>query len=216
MAKLGRVLPAVVVTTGNPDSVNDSFPTTTTVGGSYDLRGQLGAVLRSPDGEKEWIYAVVSATGTGKALAANQLMYWWSSTSTSVTNSPFNWVVDNQTSASNAASIQMCAGVLRCAATRGNGVWLLRKSGSVAVPVVSTSTVCLGGEAVIATTASGEAATISSTSTAAPAAGIGASAWFVGRPRIGWVASTATAGSFVGSTATGAIGVNLPTFLDIE
>lgn len=214
MARLGRVIPGVFVTGGNPDSANDAAPTNTTVGSAYDLRGQLGAVLRSADGTKEWIYAQFSSTSTGKTPAANQLCFWVAN-STANLATPGAWVVDNQTTANTGVTVVDVAGVLRNACTRGNGVWLLRKSG-VSVPVVSTSTACLAGEAVFATTSSGEAFSISSTSTAPPAGGIGASAWFAGRGRIGWVASTATAGAFVGSTATGAIGVNIPVLLDIE
>jgi hypothetical protein len=214
MARVGRVIPGVFVTTGNPDEVNDTFPTNTTVGSAYDLRGQLGAILRSNDGSKEWIYAQFSSTSTGKTPAANQPCFWVVN-STANLATPGAWVVDNQTTANTGTAISDVAGILRNACTRGNGVWLLRKS-SVSVPVVSTSTVCLAGEAVFASTSSGEAATLSSTSTVAPAAGIGAASWFAGRARLGWVASTATAGAFVGSTATGAIGVNIPVFLDID
>lgn len=210
----GRDVKGPFITTGNPDTVNDTFPTTTTVGNAYDLKGQLGQVFRTADGLKEYIYAQFSSTSTGKTPAADQVCYWVVS-STANLATPGNYVVDNQTSANTGVSVKTVAGLLRNACTRGNGVWLLRKS-AVAVPVVSTSTVALGGEAVIATTASGEAFTISSTSTAAPAGGIGTSAWFVGAPKIGWVASTATAPAYVGSTATGGIGVNIPTFLDIE
>jgi hypothetical protein len=185
----GRDIKAPVVTTGNPDSVNDSFPSTTNVGASYDLRGQLGAVLRSNDGTKEWIYVRFSSTSTGKTPAAGQLCFWWSSTSTSTTND-YLWTVDNQTSAGNANKVSAIAGVLRNACTRGNGVWLLRKAPSAIV--VSTATGFVTGNAVIATTASGEASYITSTSTAAPAAGIGAAGWFVGAPIIGWVNSTTT------------------------
>jgi hypothetical protein len=188
MARNGRAIPGVVVTTGNPDTVNDSFPTNTNVGNSYDLSGQLGAVYRSADGTKEWIYARFSSTSTGKTPAAGQLCYWWSSTSTSTTNSDPTWVVDNQTSAGNANKVTNIAGVLRNACTRGNAVWLLRKAPSA--NVTSTTTGYVTGNTVIATTASGEASFISSTSTAAPAGGIGTANWFVGLPRVGYVNST--------------------------
>lgn len=177
---IGRLLKGVVITTGDPDSVNDGYPTTTAMGSQYDLRGQLGAVHRSADGLEEWIYARFSSTSTGKAPAANQLCFWHDEDS---------WVVDNQTSASS-ATVFKPAGVLSVAATRGNMVWLKRKSlGSL---VASTSTTALGGNAVVGTTASGEPAVVSSTSTIAPATGIGASPWFIGRPGIGVISSTAT------------------------
>ena len=212
MAKVGRLIPGAFVTGGNPDTVNDTFPSVTSVGSAYDLRGQLGAVLRANDGEREWIYAVISATGTGKALAANQVMYWWSSTSTSTTNTPYNWVVDNQTSASNSPDPSKAAGILRNAATRGSGVWLLRKSPSCAV--VSTTTQQVLGVAVVATTASGEATTIGSTSTAFPAGGQILTPMFQGAVRLGWVNSTSTA--YVNSTTTAGVGVNIDCRLDIE
>ena len=185
----GREIKAVVVTTGNPATVNDSFPSTTNVGNSYDLRGQLGAVLRSNDGLKEWIYAEFSSTSTGKTPAANQICFWVPS-STASQASPKEWVVDNQTSANTGVKVAYAAGILQVAATRGNGVWLLRRAPSASV--VSTSTGFITGNAVVATTASGEAAFISSTSTLAPATGIGASPWFVGAPLLGWVNSTTT------------------------
>jgi hypothetical protein len=206
MSRVGRVLPGVFVTGGNPDSVNDTLPTATSVGSAYDLRGQFGAILRSRDGTKEWIYAQFSSTSTGKTPAANQLCYWIVG-STANLASPGAWVVDNQTSANSGTNVVDVAGVLRNACTRGNGVWLLRKSSSVAVPVVSTSTVAALSGAVIGSTASGEAvAVVNSTSTTAA----------TNLAPIGWVASTSTAPSFVGSTATGGIGVNIPVFLAIE
>lgn len=205
MARLGRDIKAVVVTAGNPDEVNDTLPSATSVGNSYDLSGQLGAILRSNDGLKEWVYAKFSSTSTGKTPAANQVCFWVAA-STANLASVENWVVDNQTSANSGTAVANPAGVLRNACTRGNGVWLLRKS-AIAVPVVSTSTVGALNGAVIATTASGEAVgLLNSTSTSAA----------TGLPRLGWIASTATAGSFVGSTATGGTGVNLAVFLDIE
>jgi hypothetical protein len=205
MARLGRVLPAVFVTGGDPDSVNDTLPSNTSVGGSYDLTGQFGAVLRSNDGLREYIYARFSSTSTGKTPAANQLCFWVTN-STANLATPGQWVVDNQTSANTGTSVADVAGVLRNACTRGNGVWLLRKS-ALAVPIVSTSTLAALSGAVIASTASGEAVgVVNSTSTTAATQ----------LPIVGWVASTSTAGSFVGSTATGGIGVNIPVFLSIE
>lgn len=186
----GREIKAPFITGGDPDAVNDTFPSNTTVGSAYDLRGQLGAILRSNDGTKEWIYVKFSSTSTGKTPAANQVCFWWSSTSTSATDTDYTWVVDNQTSAGNANKVSAIAGILRVAATRGNGVWLLRKAPSCSI--VSTATGFITGNAVVATTASGEASFISSTSTAAPAAGIGATPWFVGVPLLGWVNSTTT------------------------
>lgn len=197
----GREIKGPMVTTNNPDTVNDAPVTVTTVGGAYDLSGQLGAIYRTPDGLREWIYVQFSTTSTGKTPAAAQVCYWWSSTSTSTTNS-YQWTVDNQTSAGNANKVSQVAGILRVAATRGNYVWLLRKSPSCIV--VSTTTGFITGNAVIATTASGEAAFIASTSTLAPAAGIGTSAWYVGVPVLGYVNSTTTSS------------VAIDTALDIE
>jgi len=94
------------------------------------------------------------------------------------------------------------AGILKNACTRGNGVWLQRRAPSCSI--VSTATGFITGNAVIATTASGEASFISSTSTIAPAGGIGATPWFIGLPRLGVVNST--------TTSSVAIDVNL----DIE
>lgn len=190
-SRVGRVIPGVFVTTGNPDTVNDTFPSNTQVGSAYDLRGQLGAVLRSADGTKEWIYVRFSSTSTGKTPAATQICYWWSSTSTSTTND-YLWTVDNQTSAGNANQVRYPAGILRNACTRGNGVWLLRKAPSAAV--VSTSTIFLAGDIVVCTTASGEAATVGSTSTAIQTS-VSVTPWFYlggdGRS-IGMVNSTTT------------------------
>lgn len=202
----GRDIKGAFVTSGDPDSVDDTFPSNTSVGSSYDLRGQLGALVRSADGNKEWIYAQFSSTSTGKTPAAGQLCYWWSSTSTSTTNSDYTWVVDNQTSAGNANKVSQVAGVLRVACTRGNGVWLLRKA--LSAVVISTATGHVTGNAVIATTASGEASFISSTSTIAPAAGIGAAGWFVGVPIIGYVNTT--------TTSPGAPGTSIDVCLDIQ
>lgn len=188
--RVGREIKAVFVTSGDPDTVNDAFPSATSVGSSYDLRGQLGAVLRSNDGLTEYIYAQFSSTSTGKTPAAGQVCFWWSSTSTSTTNPDYKWVVDNQTSAGNATKVSQVAGILRNACTRGNGVWLLRRS--LSANVISTTTGFITGNAVIATTASGEASYIASTSTVAPAGGIGAAQWFAGVPILGWVNSTTT------------------------
>lgn len=188
--RVGREIKGVFVTGGDPDAVNDSLPSVTSVGSAYDLRGQLGAVLRSADGTKEWIYVQFSSTSTGKTPAAAQICYWWSSTSTSAAETDYTWVVDNQTSAGNANKVSQVAGILRNACTRGNGVWLLRRA--LSASVVSTTTGFITGNAVVATTASGEASYIASTSTAAPAAGIGAAQWFAGVPVIGWVNSTTT------------------------
>lgn len=162
MAKVGRVIPAVVVTSGNPNSVNDTPATVTTVGGAYDLSGQLGALLRSADGTKEWIYATISATGTGKTPAVGQLCYWWSSTSTSTTNT-YQWTVDTNTTASNSL-VTLPAGILNVAATRGNRVWLLRK----AQQAVVASTATKGGAntiVVVSSTQTGDATVVVSSST---------------------------------------------------
>lgn len=174
-SRVGREFPGAVVTTGNPDTVNDSFPSTTSVGASYDLRGQLGAIFRSNDGLKEWIYAQFSSTSTGKTPAANQVCYWVAN-STANLASPGSWVVDNQTSANSGVKVTQPAGILRVACTRGNGVWLLRKAPSASV--VSTTTGFVTGDVVVCTTASGEASFVSSTSTIAPATGVGATPWF--------------------------------------
>ena len=198
----GRDIKGAFVTTGNPDTVNDTPVSNTTVGSAYNLRGQLGALVRSSSGLKEWIYVQFSSTSTGKTPAAGQLCYWWSSTSTSTTNPDYTWVVDNQTSASNSPNVTKVAGVLRNACTRGNYVWLLRKAPSAVV--ISTTTGYITGNAVIATTASGEASYIASTSTAVPAAGIGAANMFVGVPIIGYVNSTTTSS------------VSIDTCLDIQ
>ena len=186
----GRDLKGPFITTGNPDTVNDAPVTNTTVGSAYNLRGQLGQIFRSADGLKEWIYVQFSSTSTGKTPAATQLCYWWSSTSTSTTNPDYTWVVDNQTSASNSPRVSQVAGVLRNACTRGNFVWLLRRAPSC--NVVSTTTGYISGNAVIATTASGEAAYMVSTSTAFPAAGQAAAGTYIGLPIIGYVNSTTT------------------------
>lgn len=204
--RVGREIKGVFVTGGDPDAANDAFPSATSVGSAYDLRGQLGAVLRSADGTKEWIYAQFSSTSTGKTPAAGQLCFWWSSTSTSTTNPDYTWVVDNQTSASNSVKVSQVAGVLRVAATRGNGVWLLRRAPSCIV--ISTATGHITGNAVVATTASGEASFISSTSTVAPAGGIGATPWFAGAPIVGWVNTT--------TTTPGNPGTSIDVNLDIQ
>ena len=202
----GRDIKGAFIAGGNPDTANDAVPTVTTVGGSYDLTGQLGALARSADGQKEYIYARFSSTSTGKTPAANQLCYWVGN-STSNLAAPGSYIVDNQTSANTGTNVADVAGVLRNACTRGNGVWLLRRSGSILVPVVSTSTLGALSGAIIATTASGEAAAmVNSTSTVAG----------TGAPRVGWVGSTSTAPTFVGSTATAGVGVNIPVYLDIE
>lgn len=213
--RIGRNLSGVFVTDGDPDNVNDAAALSTNVGAQYDLSGQLGALWQTADGLKEYIYARFSSTSTGKTPAADQLCFWVTSSSTHLSGLNLNsWVVDNQTSANTGTSVKNVAGVLRVAATRGNYVWLLRKSAH-AVPVVSTSTIGNLGESVVASTASGEAVQVSSTSTVAPAGGISATPWFIGMPYIGYLASTSTAPAFVGSTATAGIGVNLPVLLHI-
>lgn len=155
--KVGRLIPGVFVTTGNPDTVNDTPPSTTSVGGQYSPTGQLGAVLRTADGTREYIYVTFSATSTGKTPAANDVLYWLSSTSSQ------SWTVDNQSSANSGVNIRFAAGVLRNACTRGNRVWAIRKG--LAIPVNSTSTGMVYGDFVIASTASGAATFIASTAT---------------------------------------------------
>lgn len=196
MANPGRETKAVFITTGNPNSVNDSAPSVTSVGASYDLRGQLGAIHRSADGSKEWIYCRFSSTSTGKTPAANQLVYWHDRT---------GFVVDNNTTASSAKPYD-AAGVLKVAATRGNYVWIQRKNPSAVI--TSTATTQLAGDPVFGGGTNGDAAVMSSTSTAAPAGGIGGAAWFVNRPRVGVISST--------TTVTGDPGTTLHVILDVE
>ena len=213
----GREIKGPVITTGNPDTVNDAPVTVTTVGASYNLRGQLGAIYRTPDGQKEYIYAQFSSTSTGKTPAANQVCFFWSSTSTSTTNPDPTWVVDNQTSAGNAVDVSRVAGILRNACTRGNYVWLMRRSGANAIPVVSTSTgaALIVGTQVYPSTSSGEAI-VGTTSTSVPATGPNATPWFMNfGVMLGTLASTSTGVAFVGSTSTSGVSVNLPVYLDI-
>jgi hypothetical protein len=184
--RVGRLLPGVFVTTGNPDTTVDAAVSTTNVGSGYDLTGQLGALYRSADGLKEWIYVQFSATATGKATAANQLLYYMSSTTTTLNPT---WVVDNQTTANSGITPANVAGVLRTTSTSlaGKYIWALRKAPSA--NVVSTTTGYLKGNSVIATTASGEASFITSTSTTI-ASTLGALGF--GLPVIGLVNSTTT------------------------
>lgn len=206
MAKFGRVLPAVVVTGGNPNSVNDTPVTNTTVGGAYDLSGQLGAVLRSNDGLYEWIYATFSSTSTGKAPAVGQLCYWWSSTSTSTTNT-FTWTVDNNTTAGNAQLTQP-AGVLNVACTRGNRVWLLRKAPQAVV--ASTTTYSVAGSVVtVSSTQTGDPCVTISTSTD-PSVGN------YGRTPIGVLNSVSTARTVTSATSTSGFTVFMDVALNIE
>jgi hypothetical protein len=201
----GRDIKAPFVTSGDPDSVNDTPVTSTTVGAAYDLSGQLGAILRSNDGTKEWIYAKFSSTSTGKTPAAGHICFWVAN-STANLATPGDWVVDNQTSANTGVKASQAAGILRVAATRGNYVWLLRKAPSCIV--LSTATGHITGNAVVATTASGEASFVSSTSTVAPAGGIGATPWFAAAPVIGWVNTT--------TTTPGNPGTSIDVALDIQ
>lgn len=186
----GREIKGPFVTGGNPDTVVDSPATTTAVGAQYNLAGQLGAILRSNDGTKEWIYVQYSATSTGKATAANQIAFWVSSTSTVAASI---WVVDNQTSANSGFSANAVAGIIRTTSTNLNGkyLWVLRKA--LSCNVVSTSTKQIKGDVVIATTASGEAGVVLSTSTDLTATVGGAGiAWFGGNTKLGIVNSTTT------------------------
>lgn len=184
--RLGRLIPGAFVTTGNPDTVNDAPPSTTSVGGQYSPTGQIGAVLRTADGTREYIYVTFSATSTGKTPAANDVLYWMSPASSQP------WTVDNNTTANSGMNIREVAGVLRNACTRGNRVWALRRG--LAIPVNSTSTGMIVGDFVVASTASGSATTIASTSTT-----LNGPIYF-----LGVVSSTATSG------------VAITTDLDIE
>lgn len=207
----GRDIKGPVVTTGNPDTVNDAPITVTTVGSAYDLSGQLGALVRSADGQKEWVYVKFSSTSTGTTPAINQPLYWIGNSTANLATAGA-WVVDNNTTANTGASIGDLAGVLRVVATRGNYIYALRKSGTVAVPIIgTTATLGVPGDPVIgSTTSSASVAVISSTSTVLGAPVI------IGRSRFGVLASTSTAGAFVGSTTTSAMGVNYAVFLDVE
>lgn len=206
MAKFGRVLPGVVVTTGKPNSVNDAPPTTTTVGAAYDLTGQLGAVLRSADGLYEWIYATFSSTSTGKAPGVGQLCYWWSSTSTSATNA-YQWTVDNNTTAGNAQLTQP-AGILNVACTRGNRVWLLRKAPQAVV--ASTTTYSVAGSVVtVSSTQTGDPCVTISTSTD-PSVGN------YGRAVIGVLNSVSTAATVGTATSTSGFTVFMDVALNID
>lgn len=209
--RVGRILPAVFITGGNPDAVVDTAPSTTTVGTAYDLTGQLGALYQSQDGTREWIYVQFSATATGKATAKNQVLYWMSSTTTTL--SP-TWVVDNQTSANTGISANDVAGILRTTSTSlgGKYIWAMRRG--LSVGVVSTSTKQVKGDVVVATTASGEASVVLSTSTdlTATVGGVGIS-WMGGNTKLGIVNSTSTA--FVSGGTTAGLGVNIDTILDI-
>lgn len=206
MAKIGRNLPAVVVTAGNPNSVNDTPVTTTSVGAAYDLSGQLGAVLRSADGRFEWIYATISATGTGKATAVGQLCYWWSSTSTSTTNS-YQWTVDNNTTASNSL-VSQPAGVLNVAATRGNRVFLLRRAQQAVI--ASTTTYSVAGSVItVSATQTGDPCVTISTSTD-PSVGN------FGRATVGVLNSVSTAATVPTATSTSGYTVFMDAQLCIE
>lgn len=206
MAKIGRLLPAVVVTAGNPNAVNDTPVTTTTVGGAYDLSGQLGAVLRSADGNYEWIYATIATTGTGKAPAVGSLCYWWSSTSTSTTNQ-YQWTVDTNTTASNSL-VTMPAGVLNVAATRGNRVFLLRKAPRAIVASTTTYSTA-GSVVVVSSTQTGDPCVTISTSTD-PSVGN------YGRASIGILNSVSTARTVTSATSTSGFTVFMDVALDIE
>lgn len=169
MARVGRVVKAPLITTGNPDTVNDVPATVTTLGGANDLSGQLGVVYRSQDGTREWIYVQFSATSTVAVPAANDILYWMSSTSTtlaagsSVPSGGF-WVVDNRTTAGNTGTnVNAVAGILRNACTRGNYVWAMRRGLSISVPWNSTSTLDIKGDVAVATGAN--AAVVQSTAT---------------------------------------------------
>jgi hypothetical protein len=175
----GRDIKGVVITGGNPNTVNDAAPSTTEIVAN-NLVGQLGALHRTADGKKEFMYVKFSSTSTGKAPAANQLLYWVDRA---------NFVVDNNTTA-NAAVPHDIAGVLLNACTRGNMIWALRKAPSQSI--VSTSTIQVKGDVVVGGGTNGDAAVVSSTSTVAPSAGIGGAAWFLGKPMVGLVNSTTT------------------------
>lgn len=206
MAKKGRPIKAVVVTTGDPNSVNDTPVTTTTVGGAYDLSGQLGAVLESNDGLYEWVYATFSATSTGKAPGVGQLCYWWSSTSTSTTNS-YQWTVDNNTTAGNGKLTQP-AGVLNVACTRGNRVWLLRRAPQAVVASTTTYSVA-GSQIVVSSTQTGDPCVTISTSTD-PSVGN------YGRKVIGVLNSVTTSATVPTATSTSGFTVFLDASLNID
>lgn len=193
MARPGRILPAVFVTGGNPLTANDAPGLkSTNVGNTYDLSGQLGAVLKTADGTKEFIYARISTTGTGKAPAVGSLCYWWSSTATSTTDS-FQWTVDTNTTASN-CQITQPAGVVNVAGTRGNYVWLIRKSSSTVV--ASTTTYSVSRAPIVVTSSqTGDPAVIISTATD-PSVG---NTWY---QQIGVLNSTSTAATVSGATST--------------
>jgi hypothetical protein len=191
MARSGQLVKAPFITTGNPDTVNDTPTTNTTLGG-YDTSQMLGQIYRSADGLKEWQYVQLSATSTsGRTPAANDILYWMSSTSTTfdprATDALANWVVDNQTTAGTGLHVNMVAGLLRNAATRGNYVWAMRKGQNVSVAWNSTSTLDLNGDVVVASTA-GNATVVSSTSTASVIATLPLTQlWLGGAGRIGEV-----------------------------
>lgn len=116
----GRPIKAPFVTTGNPDTVNDAPSSATTVGSSYNLSGQLGAVLATSDGQREYIYAKLD-TDTALTPAANQVLFWKTRSSYLLTNKLANSLTNEP------------AGILRNAATAGNYVWALRKGAGIAV-----------------------------------------------------------------------------------
>jgi len=206
----GREIKGPFITGGNPDTVNDVFPATTTVGSAYDLRGQLGAVYRTPDGIHECIYVQFSATSTGTAPAPYQPCYWVANTTANLATANA-WVVDNNVTSNTGTVVTDVAGILRNACTRGNGVWLLRRS-EVMVPVLGTATattagVILGNALIASTSSSSAVPVVFSSSTAGS---------IQQASRIGWLASTSATPTFVGSTSTVGIGTVFPVFLDIE
>lgn len=116
----GRPLKAPFITTGNPDTVNDAPTTTTTVGSTYNLSGQLGQVYMSSDGQREYIYCKL-ATDTALTPAANQLLFWTDRVAYTVSNKLAN------------SKTNYPAGILRNAATAGNYIWVLRRGTAIAV-----------------------------------------------------------------------------------
>lgn len=208
MARIGRFLPAVFVTGGNPYTANDAPGLkSTSVGAQYDLSGQLGAVLRSADGTKELIYARISTTGTGKTPAVGSLCYWWSSTATSTTDN-FQWTVDTNTTAGTNAQVSQPAGVLQVAGTRGNYVWLLRKHTSCVVASTTTYSVARV-PIVLSSTQTGDPTVIISTATD-PSVG---NTYY---PQIGILNSVSTAATVSGATSTSGFTVFMDANLNIE
>lgn len=150
----GRLISGVFVTTGNPDTVNDAVASVTSVGSQYDLAGQLGAVLRTSDGQREYVYVTLDSGGI--TPAANQIVFWKDRSA---------WTVTNKLGDSKENEV---CGVIRNAATLGNRIFMLRRGRAIAVkfggaaPAASgDSIVPKAGSAVADTdiTAAGTAAT---------------------------------------------------------